>query len=527
MSSKFEVLLQISVVLVAVASGTTIDGAAVQQALDAAISSGAASYTLPVGNVVFTSIDFTVASVTRPFTVSSGPSTSLWFDVPHGVVVRDCAGIEVRGLTIDYTVKPYVQASIVSVAPGNAYVFELMNASSTFAVILPLQNIANGGQVWHKNGSLAASAGVPVPTNIKSLGNRRYSATTATPLPGAARVGSIVTYKASQGHTYVVANSSRVISSGITIHAASWMAVMELDGECGHTFSDITIGRRYNADGTHADGYLVASNADAFHSADCAKGSTLTDSHFSYVLNDMMNVHSTVHVLYGDVATSSWYLIDPRVYAFGTPNPGATDDVWYGSTSPMSNTIAGRDTVTCFDFNRSSSKAVGWAKSASYVVASKEEVRDAAAIAKAKGVFTALNAGDLTPSLQTWDAFKVWKVALTEAPPAAEGAYSLCTLDRFGNAGFTARRNHFSHGTALLGRVKSSGSKLTQNVWTSIGAHVLEVSPLQNFLEGPLIIDGVTIEGNALYGCGSASPVAPGPSQNVKNIVWRNNTIHP
>jgi hypothetical protein len=39
------------------------------------------------------------------------------------------------------------------------------------------------------------------------------------------------------------------------------------------------------------DGYLVGSNADAFHSTDVAVGPQLLDSTFTNILNDFFSVH--------------------------------------------------------------------------------------------------------------------------------------------------------------------------------------------------------------------------------------------
>jgi len=97
--------------------------------------------------------------------------------------------------------------------------------------------MANGGQVWAADGALLAAAKVPVPTKIAHGAAGALTLTMPTLLPGGAAKGDVLTYKGSQGHTYVVANSSAVTTERLKIYSASWFAIYEADGECGHVYA--------------------------------------------------------------------------------------------------------------------------------------------------------------------------------------------------------------------------------------------------------------------------------------------------
>ena len=118
-----------------------------------------------------------------------------------------------------------------------------------------------------------------------------------------AQVGDFLTYSGRDWYTLVIANSSNVTTSGLTIHSSSGFTIVELDGECGHTYQNVNVVRR--------DGYMIASNGDVFHSSDCAKGATIEDSTFEASLDDFYNVHTTVHVGW-TLPTGGFYIVQPR-----------------------------------------------------------------------------------------------------------------------------------------------------------------------------------------------------------------------
>jgi hypothetical protein len=104
---------------------------------------------------------------------------------------------------------------------------------------------------------------------------------------------------------------------------------------------------------------------------------------------------------------------------------------------------------------------------------------------------------------------------------------AICTIDRFGGKGAQILDNNFTNGAALLGRTKSSGAVIRGNTWTDTATHTLEVQALQNFMEGPVEIAGVTIDGNSFIRStdNTTSPVSAGP--NATGVSFTNNKISP
>jgi hypothetical protein len=123
--------------------------------------------------------------------------------------------------------------------------------------------------------------GTPQPAKLNLFANRSGGGLRS--LPGfpkivGAKEGDAITMMLRQYHTYVVGNSSAVTTEDVTVHSTKGLNFYELDGEGGHTYRRIRYVRR--------DGQLIASNADAFHSIDVAKGPTLEDSELCYCLDD-------------------------------------------------------------------------------------------------------------------------------------------------------------------------------------------------------------------------------------------------
>ena len=116
----------------------------------------------------------------------------------------------------------------------------------------------------------------------------------------------------------------------------------------------------------------------------------------------------------------------------------------------------------------------------------------------------------------------------TDATPRGRyGAIGVCTLDRFSGKNAKIIGNHFKNGAALLGRTKSSGAVIRGNTWTDTATHTLEVTALQNFMEGPVEIRSVLIEENTLVRSTDnyTSPVSAGP--NASGVTFTNNHIVP
>lgn len=189
----------------------------------------------------------------------------------------------------------------------------------------------------------------------------------------------------------------------------------------------------------------------------------------------------------------------------------------------MSNVVAGKDTLTCYELNT-------FARLGTATIIEATAIHDENITAEALASVGRLDSSKLaTPAIQTWDAVALWSVRLsTKIPSGSSGdCCQLCTLDRFGGKGATIARNHFINGAALLGRTKSSGATISANTWDNTATHTLEIAALQAFMEGPVEINNVSIVDNVFIDSttNGTSPVSAGP--NTTHITFKDNKITP
>eukprot|EP01052_Picozoa_sp_SAG31_P003336 SAG31_NODE_127_length_23612_cov_39.709863_2_plen_218_part_00 len=131
----------------------------------------------------------------------------------------------------------------------------------------------------------------PQMSKVKPVGPGKFSA----PLKngdfkqGDIQVGDQFLSMVWKGFTYTIANSSAVTTRDVGVHAGGYMAVAEMDGVGGHVYQNLHVVPR--------NGRLIASNADAFHSADMDHAPTFSNVHFKSMLDDYMNCETTKHDL--------------------------------------------------------------------------------------------------------------------------------------------------------------------------------------------------------------------------------------
>ena len=124
-----------------------------------------------------------------------------------------------------------------------------------------------------------------VPTGKRGPGGGKLYRSTQQPINGV-MVGTRVSFYVRGQYTYIVANSTRVLTQDVTIHGATGFAIVEVDGDCGHVYRRVRLIRRPGD-----DPLLIASNADGFHSNSCAKGALLEQCELSNMMDDYVNVH--------------------------------------------------------------------------------------------------------------------------------------------------------------------------------------------------------------------------------------------
>ena len=157
---------------------------------------------------------------------------------------------------------------------------------------------------------------------------------------GVPAVGDQFVMYAWKGMTYVVANSSSVLTQDLTIHVGSDMAIAELDGAGAHLFRRVDLVPRAP--------FIISSNADAFHSADVDTAATLDHCHFRAMLDDFMNFQTTLLLGYA-VNGSSLTLVNPHVSdqstTIGDDGKSSVTDDWYGTTEPLRRVQAGEELI--------------------------------------------------------------------------------------------------------------------------------------------------------------------------------------
>ena len=406
------------------------------------------------------------------------------------------------------------------------------------------------GVLWDGKTNWSLHEGIPTPGSARHLQGRQWSWSTSI---AGATVGDWVTFAGRDNFTIVVANSSGCTVKDVTILTSPGFAITEIDGGGGHVYRRVRVGSHGQPSG---DRYLVGANADAFHSVDVEHGPLLEGCDFSGNCDDFANVHSTIHVLYSRNSSSSngsanmgstaeWLMIDPRLVALGATPIANLTDMWYGTSSPMANMRVG-DTFSCYYPNTKPRGARGkdgwrrWGTAALRLRELPEEVRDTADLAAAAAVHDSVNrAGGANQQLMGWTSLKLWRVALDSAggpplPPLPAGNAVLCGVDRFGGRGAVLRGNYF-HDLGTNGglRWKSSDSTIENNTirragnasstWVGRATTGVEVSALQDWMEGAMSIDSVRVVGNRWEDCGiRTNPVTVMPE--ASNITETNNS---
>ena len=545
-----------------------ISCSAVQKAVNDAISTGQTVYTLPAGDI-YCDVDFVVLNASNMLIQSpSINATTFWFEPSRaGFRIMDSRDVTVSGITIDHDPLPYIQAEITSIttapasAPGRASALRrLLPSTTVYEFKLGVRSLdftaLNGSygplvqpKLWTGNGSDRWVKGsLPLPS-LSTL--RRTGGDTWTTLPGfapmpGAQVGDAITLMLRQAHTYVVGNSSHVVTEDVTIYSAKSLNFYELDGAGAHVYRRVRVTRR--------DQQLIGSNADCFHSIDVETGPTVVDSELSYCLDDFFNIHNTIHIMMptpkaaanraasaGGGATTAGRdgggtfaatLINARItdchsrpasiapYVNASLNGNKTLDQWYGDTSPMSNIVAGTDTISCRTFNTFEQRF----GSAEQVVVRKVLVTDLArtSYAAAQALMHSVTSATGVGFAMGWCGVELWDIELqgdtsgwnTTAEPVL-----MCDIQRFLGKHALIANNSFHHTTCNYGRVKSSDSSVVNSTFAVAGMQNLEVTGLQNWMEGPMLISNVVIANNTFLGVDKSGDSMIHASPQAANIT--------
>lgn len=333
------------------------------------------------------------------------------------------------------------------------------------------------------------------------------------------RAGDKVTVVIRKGYTWLLHNCSGVVTRDIRIHTASFMAVTEFNGHGGNVYHNVQVVRRTvtgpeercGLNGRRLCLATVAANADVFHSSGCQRGPVVQGCEFSYALDDFCNVHSRVQVGLGVIgaakaragrrpATTRVLVADPRL----ARDAGIVDDLPYGTVETMPNvrpgmTLAFRDLQSLALLHRMTVIAVERLPASSPLVSQAQATLDR--LSHSPGVMPALQplsvsgAGIMTGS-------RVWLVDVETGGEAAPNGTCLVEVEQWANSGSIFRDN-LLHSSIDGLRWKSSDGQIINNTWRMappVTTTALELTPLRSYLEGPLAISGVLVEGNVFSG---------------------------
>lgn len=541
------------------------DGAALQAEVTASIASGASALLVQEGAYYFDNGAPLLIRDARNWTLrpaSPRARVELWFRMTSnwstgGVLIRDCADVTVDGVRVDYDPPPYYQGTIddpgrganglarVRTDPGfpdaHAYVAAHGQPGAQSNGADPSVNYVDSAAIWARATGFACN---------RTLGCPGHGAATLQPLapgdpPGmatfavlaSARAGDKITLAARKGLTYHVQNSSRVTTRGVSIHSASLMGISEFDGRGEHVYESVFLGRRPEAAANasalcgRAPGRLclgvLSSNADAFHSSGTRRGPALRNATLSSNGDDTLNVHSRMQLVSERISDTVLVLVDPRLAVAA----GCPDDHPYGAAETMPNAKPG----DVLDFHALNT----FAPLGSAVISSTERLDGATDVATAARVADDLDGRapwHATPALtgscrpdvgQLCSATaaryglppcasRVWRVTLrTPAPPNASHL-SLVSLRDWDASGAAVEDCAFFGGIDGI-RWKSSGGRIVRS---AMAVTYLEVTPLQQYLEGPPTLANVTVANNTYYACGGHYGTAPPVQCGAGIPVW-------
>jgi hypothetical protein len=289
-----------------------------QSRLDATIAAGAATFVIPPGDYDFGSAAFNISGA-RGLHIRAEGSPRLLFSLGGVVVVQSSTNSVLQGpLTIDYTEEPASQAIVRSVGSGcfststPPHVCELdVDVATGFPPPDPLirpdlcfypscetklvffegalpRNLRHPQQVtWLLNSTRLPSAPDAAVAQYRIATQQLWAHNLA--------VGDHVAIASRRcgGCTYQLIHSSNFTTQDLVIHGSCNMAVWELGGLGGNTFSRLRVQRPPGSQ------RLLAANFDGFHSEGSKIAPTLRDSVIEFIADDFFNVHNAIDVVLG------------------------------------------------------------------------------------------------------------------------------------------------------------------------------------------------------------------------------------
>jgi hypothetical protein len=295
-----------------------------------------------------------------------------------------------------------------------------------------------------------------------------------------------VQFNSGRKFSYMLFNSSRVVTEDLTIRSAPFMAITSFLGEGAHVF------RRVRFAPNPADFNAMIALKDGLHESDVRTGLQFIDGTIHGTVDDFFNLRNTLQLVYRcDTATSSCLIINPHI-------DGVPLNTVYGSGRVMT-TVRSGDRFSFYPLTHQQHPENSTPPVlATMRVAAKAEVTDAATLARVSAWSYATAANKTNGLMHFGDGSDLWNISFDpSSSPRGDFAKlrerTLVNIDSISGSGAVIRDSNFSVTACNLGRTKSSNSVITGTTFSKAKGQNLEVTGLQIWFEGPLEIKNVSI----------------------------------
>lgn len=276
-------LAVVQLALLAVAVSTADPAGELQLKINAAVASKAQKLKIPGGDYYFGNKTLLVQDATNLRLEADGPVTFWFTNSDGGFMVRRCSNVTISGmnssgkagLRIDRSPPPFVQGTVTKVTDGMVeFTLDGDSADPRSKAMTTLSRDPSRGSggmqgtecyTWeagsHPADGRQDSHGIPkggrfcpaigpntTNANFKEIGPNKFQHA----FKGSAGVGDQFVSVVWKGFSYVIANSSAVTTEDVSVHAAGYMAVAEMDGKGAHVYRNVKVVPR--------NGRIISSN---------------------------------------------------------------------------------------------------------------------------------------------------------------------------------------------------------------------------------------------------------------------------
>lgn len=281
------------------------------------------------------------------------------------------------------------------------------------------------------------------------------------------------------GLTYMITNSTRILTQDLVVHGGATESVVEGGGEGNNTYLRVKVIRRRPE---QSPVRLLAANADGFHSSCVRVGPTLLDSEFEFTGDDILNIHSRMSLVLNATSLHSALIID----TLGSSSPADYDR----STLMLEHTLVG-DSIAFFTLG--SLKPLGTGN-----VTRLDRVVNRTILREAESALAAIDEPPYNQHITHPFGTRVWEVSWTTdnlSPEQKMEQFTIVDVPRLRNTGAVLQGNHFHDAYMRFGLFDSPGMSVSENRFErAFPAYIGESG--DSWLEGPPVTARVSFENN-------------------------------